>query len=70
MWAFLAFTLVIAVNASDPVNKTEEKLVIARGKLLVSMLRNIKTPFKVLSHCDHKTLKYFTIAAFTNQVGS
>lgn len=59
MWAFLVFTLAIAVNASDPVDKTEEKLGIARGKLLVSMLRNIRTTFKVLSHCDHKTFSVF-----------
>lgn len=38
MWALLVLTLAIAVRASDTNNDTavEEKLVIARGKMLVS----------------------------------
>lgn len=44
MWAFLVLALAVIVRASDTTNNTavEEKLVIARGKLLVSMHRNIR----------------------------
>ncbi len=49
MWAFLVLALALTVRASDTNNDTavEEKLVIARGKLLVSTYRNVN--FKISS---------------------
>lgn len=54
MLAFLVLTLVITVRASDTTNDTavEEKLVIARGKLLVSM-----DNFKISPCHDHNVLQ-------------
>lgn len=50
MWAFLALALALTVRASDTNNDTaaEEKLVIARGKLLVSTYRNVNFIFVAL----------------------
>lgn len=58
MWAFLVLTLALAVRASDSNNDTavEEKLVIARGKLLVSTDKKNNSNFIWISCHDCKML--------------
>lgn len=71
MWAFLVLTFALAVRASDTNNDTavEEKLDIARGKLLVSTDRNhlctltsnfqcgyLVMSLKCLGICDRNTV--------------
>lgn len=57
MWAWLALTLALAVRVSETNNDTavEEKLVIARGKLLVSTIQNPSNLDTWISSCHvHK----------------
>lgn len=83
MWAFLVLTLALSVRASDTNNDTaaEEKLVIARGKLLVSADRNththdmasFKIPIQISCH-DHKMFRIAkrtgdTVTALSERMG-